>query len=51
MLKNMCVMMDSIIPISRFNDGEANKIFEEVKQTGCRIVIENNSPSVFWLLL
>ena len=37
-------ILDSIIPISRFNKGEANKIFSEVKTNGLRIVVKNNVP-------
>ena len=37
-------ILDSIIPISRFNKGEANKIFTEVKNSGLRIVVKNNVP-------
>ena len=37
-------ILDSIIPISRFNKGEANKIFAEVKNKGIRIVVKNNVP-------
>ena len=37
-------LLDSIIPISRFNKGEANKIFSEVKKNGIRIVVKNNIP-------
>ncbi len=38
-LKNM---MNQIIPITRFNRGEANKIFDEVKATGVKAVLKNN---------
>lgn len=38
-------VMNSLVPISRFNKGEANKIFEEVKETGFKIVLKNNSPA------
>lgn len=38
-------MLHSIIPISRFNKGEANKIFEEVAQSGYKIVVKNNKPT------
>ena len=37
-------ILDTIIPISRFNKGEANKIFSEVKSKGTRIVVKNNVP-------
>lgn len=36
---------NSLVPISRFNKGEANKIFEEVKTTGFKIVLKNNIPT------
>lgn len=38
-------MMKSLIPISRFNKGEANKIFDEVETTGIKIVVKNNKPA------
>ena len=37
-------MLKSIVPISRFNKGEANKIFYEVKTEGHKIVVKNNKP-------
>ncbi|WP_347488295.1 type II toxin-antitoxin system Phd/YefM family antitoxin [Desulfoscipio sp. XC116] len=37
--------MNSLVPISRFNKGEANKIFDEVKETGFKIVLKNNIPT------
>lgn len=47
MLNNVSVtnMLNSIVPISRFNKGEANKIFDEVNKTGCKIVVKNNKPT------
>ncbi len=38
-------IMNALVPISRFNKGEANKIFEEVHETGFKIVLKNNSPA------
>ena len=38
-------MLDALIPISRFNKGEATKIFDEVKESGCKIVVKNNVPA------
>lgn len=35
-------VMDLLVPISRFNRGEANKIFEEVREQGMKIVLKNN---------
>jgi antitoxin StbD len=40
-------ILDSIVPISRFNKGEANKIFNEVKTSGIRMVVKNNTPECF----
>jgi PHD/YefM family antitoxin component YafN of YafNO toxin-antitoxin module len=37
--------LNHIVPITRFNRGEANKIFEEVRATGCKIVLKNNEPT------
>ena len=46
-MDNMSVvgMMKTMIPITRFNKGEANKIFDEVQRTGTKIVMKNNSPA------
>ncbi|MDI7818041.1 type II toxin-antitoxin system Phd/YefM family antitoxin [Clostridioides difficile] len=41
----MANMLNTIVPISRFNKGEANKIFDEVKQSGSKIVVKNNVPT------
>lgn len=38
-------VMKSIIPITRFNKGEANRIFEEVEASGTKIVMKNNRPA------
>lgn len=38
-------MMKSIVPITRFNKGEASKIFEEVEIGGTKIVMKNNKPT------
>ncbi|MDR0931244.1 MAG: type II toxin-antitoxin system Phd/YefM family antitoxin [Clostridiales bacterium] len=37
-------ILDSLVPISRFNRGEANKVFDEVKASGYKIVVKNNVP-------
>ena len=41
---NTLNILDSIIPISRFNKGEANKIFSDVTKFGTKIVVKNNVP-------
>ena len=41
---NAVNVLDSIIPISLFNKGQANKIFADVKKFGTRIVVKNNVP-------
>ena len=38
-------MMNAMIPITRFNKGEANKIFDEVEHAGTKIVVKNNKPA------
>lgn len=38
-------MMNSIVPITRFNKGEANKVFDEVENSGMKIVVKNNKPA------
>ena len=37
-------IMDAIVPISRFNRGEASKIFEEVDARGVKVVLKTNTP-------
>lgn len=44
----------AVVPVSRFNKGEANKIFQELKQDGVKAVFKNNqiqamliSPQVY----
>jgi len=37
--------LNAMVPITRFNRGEANKIFEEVKTSGCKVVVKNNTPA------
>ncbi len=43
--KDMRGLMESMVPISRFNKGEAGKIFEEVAKNGTKIVVKNNKPT------
>ena len=38
-------MMKKIVPITRFNKGEASKIFDEVQASGTKIVVKNNHPA------
>ena len=38
-------IMHSMIPVSRFNKGEASKIFDEVAKTGMKIAVKNNKPA------
>lgn len=38
-------LLNAIVPISRFNKGEANKIFDEVNLSGFKIVVKNNKPT------
>ncbi len=47
MLNNISIsdVVNSLVPISRFNKGEASKIFDEVKETGFKIVLKNNLPA------
>ena len=38
-------IMKSIVPITRFNKGEANRIFDEVEASGTKIVMKNTRPA------
>lgn len=46
-MSEMSVMgvMKTIVPITRFNKGEANRIFEEVESSGTKVVMKNNKPA------
>lgn len=37
-------ILKGIVPISRFNRGEAGKIFDELGQAGVKVVLKNNEP-------
>ncbi len=41
---NTLKLINAIIPITRFNKGEAGKIIDEVQQNGPRIIVKNNVP-------
>jgi len=41
--------LDAVVPITRFNRGEASKIFDEVRESGCKIVVKNNIPACVML--
>ena len=38
-------IVSDMIPISRFNNGEANQIFDEVRLSGYKVVVKNNTPA------
>lgn len=48
---NMLRLANAIIPITRFNKGEAGKIIDEVKNEGPRIIVKNNVPECVMLSL
>jgi antitoxin StbD len=39
------LLISSMVSITRFNRGEAGKIFEEVAAQGTKIVVKNNTPT------
>lgn len=41
---NALKMINAMVPITRFNKGEAGKIIEEVKRDGIRVIVKNNIP-------
>ncbi|HPJ03618.1 MAG TPA: type II toxin-antitoxin system Phd/YefM family antitoxin [Candidatus Limiplasma sp.] len=38
-------VMNNIVSITRFNRGEASKIFNEVAVSGTKVVLKNNTPA------
>lgn len=41
---NALKIINAMVPITRFNKGEAGKIIEEVKRDGIRVIVKNNVP-------
>lgn len=41
---NIISVIENTVPISQFNRGLAGKIFQEVKQSGAKVVMKNNTP-------
>jgi antitoxin StbD len=37
-------LMESIVPITKLNQGGAGRIIDEVRKDGCRIIVKNNVP-------
>ncbi len=48
---NTLRLLNAIIPITRFNKGEAGKIIDEVQQNGPRIIVKNNVPECVMISL
>lgn len=38
-------LINTIVPISRFNRGGAGKIFDEVRKSGIKVVLKNDVPA------
>lgn len=38
-------VLNAIVPISRFDNGEASRIFDEVRDSGCKVVVKNDTPA------
>lgn len=43
-MPDVSAVIRDTVPITHFNRGLAGKIFEEVRQSGAKVVIKNNSP-------
>lgn len=37
-------LKDAVIPIARFDSGEARRIFQEVRENGLKVVLKDSSP-------
>ncbi|MCL2627934.1 MAG: zeta toxin family protein [Oscillospiraceae bacterium] len=46
---SLSTALDAAVPITRFNRGEANKIFDELHKNGCMVVVKNNKPACVML--
>ena len=45
LLFNINSKRNPLVPISRFNKGEASQIFSEVQQDGVMVAVKNNTPA------
>ena len=50
-LLNAKTVLNSFVPISRFNKGEASKIINEVQTSGIKFIVRNNTPECVMLSL
>lgn len=50
-LLNAKTVLNSFVPISRFNKGEASKIVGEVQNAGVKFIVRNNAPECVMLSL
>lgn len=41
--------LEAMVPITRFNKGEAGRIFEEVEKSGMKVAIKNHKPACILL--
>lgn len=48
---NAQAVLNSFVPVSRFNKGEASQIISEVKNDGIKFVVQNNAPECVILSL
>jgi len=44
-------ILEALVPISRLNKGEVNKIFDEVRLSSYKVVVKNNVPACILLTL
>ena len=43
-MQSVVSAITNTVPISQFNRGLAGQVFEEVKRSGAKVVMKNNSP-------
>ena len=43
-MNNVMSILKDTVPISMFDNGQADKIFKEVNKSGTKVVIKNDSP-------
>ena len=46
---NTANLLNSLVPITQFNKGQASKVFDRVKTEGQLVVLKNNVPSAIIL--
>ncbi|GHV24771.1 hypothetical protein FACS189465_2280 [Clostridia bacterium] len=48
---NYAIDLNALIPVTRFNKGEAGRILDELSSSGIKVILKNNTPAAVMLSL